>query len=56
MGSSYFLNTAGYYDTNHALSPHNARPYSASRDAGLADTGAGSYPPANSGGQTTPLG
>lgn len=44
MGSSYFLNTAGYYDTNHALSPHNAWPYSASRDAGLADTGAGSYP------------
>jgi len=44
VGSSYFLNTAGYYDTDHALSPHSAWPYSASRDAGLADTGAGGYP------------
>jgi len=34
----------GYYDTDHALSPHSAWPYSASRDAGLADTGAGGYP------------
>ncbi|ECG0938647.1 conjugal transfer protein TraG [Salmonella enterica subsp. salamae] len=44
LGSSYFLNTAGYYDTDHALSPHSVWPYSASRDAGLADTGAGGYP------------
>lgn len=43
-GSSYFLNTAGYYDIDHALSPHSAWPYSASRDAGLPNTGAGGYP------------
>lgn len=30
--------------SDHALSPHSAWPYSASRDAGLADTGAGGYP------------
>lgn len=42
--SSYFLNTAGYFDTDHALSPHSTCPYNTSRDAGLADTGAGGYP------------
>ncbi len=42
--SSYFLNTAGYFDTDHALSPHSAWPYNTSRDVGLADTGAGGYP------------
>lgn len=44
LGSAYFLNTAGYYDTDHALSPHSAWSYSASRDAGLPDTGVGGYP------------
>lgn len=44
LGSSYFLNTTGYYDTDHALSPHSTWPYSAPRDAGLADTGASGYP------------
>lgn len=55
LGSSYFLNTDGYYDTDHALSPHSAWPYSASRDAGLADTGAGGYPTCKQWWSTTPL-
>ena len=29
VGSSYFLITAGYYDTDHALSPHSTWPYCA---------------------------
>lgn len=56
LGSSYFLNTVGYYDTDRALSSHSDWLYSASRDAGLADAGAGGYPPVNSGGPTIRLG
>ncbi|EXF93742.1 membrane protein [Pseudomonas fluorescens HK44] len=45
IGSSYFLNTAGFYDTYHSSTPRTAWPYDANRDAGLAqvDSGGG-YP------------
>ncbi|WP_454752305.1 conjugal transfer protein TraG N-terminal domain-containing protein [Cupriavidus necator] len=45
IGSGYFLNTAGFYDTYHSSTPRTAWPYDASRDAGLAqvDSGGG-YP------------
>jgi len=44
IGSAYFLTTPGYYDTDHARSPHAAWSYDSNRDAGLADTGQGGYP------------
>ncbi len=45
IGSNYFLNTAGFYDTYHSSTPRTAWPYDATRDAGLAqvDNGGG-YP------------
>lgn len=45
IGSSYFLNTAGFYDTYHSNTPRTAWPYDTNRDAGLAqvDSGGG-YP------------
>lgn len=45
IGSNYFLNTHGFYDTDHASTPRTAWPYDATRDAGLAqvDNGGG-YP------------
>lgn len=45
IGSGYFLNTAGFYDTYHSSTPRTAWPYDAARDAGLAqvDSGGG-YP------------
>lgn len=45
IGSSYFLNNAGFYDTYHSNTPRTAWPYDATRDAGLAqvDSGGG-YP------------
>jgi len=45
IGSSYFLNTGGFYDTYHSSTPRTAWPYDANRDAGLAqvDSGGG-YP------------
>jgi len=45
IGSSYFLDTAGFYDTYHSSTPRTAWPYDATRDAGLAqvDSGGG-YP------------
>lgn len=45
IGSQYFLDTAGFYDTFHAKTPLTAWPYDATRDAGLAqvDDGGG-YP------------
>lgn len=45
IGSSYFLNTAGFYDIDHSSTPRAAWPYDATRDAGLAqvDNGGG-YP------------
>ncbi len=44
IGSAYFLNTDGYYNTYHSQKPRKAWPYEAKRDAGYADTGNGGYP------------
>lgn len=44
IGSSYFLSQPGYYDTDHARTPHSQWPYDEDRDAGLVDTGNGGYP------------
>lgn len=45
VGSRYFLNTAGFYDTYRSQSPRDAWPYSDSRDAGLAEVASGGgYP------------
>jgi hypothetical protein len=45
IGSSYFLNTAGFYDTYHSSTPRTAWPYDATRDAGLALVNSGGgYP------------
>ncbi|WP_446678252.1 conjugal transfer protein TraG N-terminal domain-containing protein [Acerihabitans arboris] len=45
IGSQFFVDTAGYYDTYHSKTPRTAWPYDATRDAGLAqvDSGGG-YP------------
>ena len=45
IGSSYFLDSPGFYDTYHSSTPRMAWPYDATRDAGLAqvDSGGG-YP------------
>ncbi|GHU20127.1 conjugal transfer protein TraG [Betaproteobacteria bacterium] len=45
IGSSYFLDTPGFYDTYHSRTPRTAWPYDDTRDAGLAqaDNGGG-YP------------
>ncbi|MFK1433922.1 conjugal transfer protein TraG N-terminal domain-containing protein [Pseudomonas aeruginosa] len=45
VGSRFFLDTAGYYDTYHAKTPRASWPYSTSRDAGLAQVrNGGGYP------------
>ncbi|MBS7690736.1 conjugal transfer protein TraG N-terminal domain-containing protein [Pseudomonas lalucatii] len=45
IGSRYFLNTQGYYDTDYARTPRAAWPYNATRDAGLPEvSGGGGYP------------
>ncbi len=45
IGSSFFLDTAGYYDTYHSSTPRTAWPYDATRDAGLAQVpSGGGYP------------
>ncbi|MBP2170706.1 uncharacterized membrane protein (DUF485 family) [Erwinia toletana] len=44
IGSSYFLRTPGFYDSDHAHSPHQSWPYNSSRDAGLFNSGNGGYP------------
>ena len=36
IGSNYFLDNAGFYDTYHSNTPRTAWPYDATRDAGLA--------------------
>jgi hypothetical protein len=45
IGSGFFSGTPGYYDTYHSSTPRQSWPYSAARDAGLAqvDSGGG-YP------------
>jgi hypothetical protein len=45
IGSNYFLNTGGFYDTYHSSTARTAWPYDATRDAGLAQVGSGGgYP------------
>ena len=45
IGSKFFLNTAGYYDTDYSRSPRTPWPYDSTRDAGLPQvTGGGGYP------------
>nr|WP_218176212.1 conjugal transfer protein TraG N-terminal domain-containing protein [Pseudomonas gingeri] len=45
IGSHFFLNTAGYYDTDYSKTPRTSWPYNATRDAGLPEvTGGGGYP------------
>jgi len=45
IGSRYFLETPGFYDTYHASKALDAWPYNLTRDAGLAEvTGGGGYP------------
>ncbi|HFW3090917.1 TPA: conjugal transfer protein TraG N-terminal domain-containing protein, partial [Salmonella enterica subsp. enterica serovar Reading] len=44
IGSDYFLNTAGYYDTYTSQQPRKAWPWNDRRDAGYANTGGGGYP------------
>ncbi|MGL4858497.1 MAG: conjugal transfer protein TraG N-terminal domain-containing protein [Enterobacteriaceae bacterium] len=44
IGSSYFLNTAGYYDYYTSTTPRQQWPYSESRDSGYPDVGRGGYP------------
>ena len=45
VGSRFFLNTTGFYDTYRSQSPRDAWPYNDSRDAGLAEVASGGgYP------------
>ena len=45
IGSHYFLDNAGFYDTYRSHTPRTAWPYNATRDAGLAQTNdGGGYP------------
>ena len=44
IGSSYFLNTSGYYDYYTSTSPRSQWPYDNARDSGYPDVGKGGYP------------
>ena len=45
IGSHYFLNNSGYYDTDYSRTPRAAWPYDSQRDAGMPEvTGGGGYP------------
>lgn len=45
IGSSFFLNTGGYYDTYHSSTPRESWPYDSNRDAGLTEVSSGGgYP------------
>lgn len=45
IGSKYFVDTAGFYDSYRSSTPRTAWPYNSSRDAGLALVGnGGGYP------------
>ncbi|TVT81975.1 conjugal transfer protein TraG N-terminal domain-containing protein [Pseudomonas sp. H3(2019)] len=45
IGSHFFLNTSGYYDTDYSKTPRTSWPYNATRDAGLPEvSGGGGYP------------
>ncbi|WP_017904428.1 conjugal transfer protein TraG N-terminal domain-containing protein [Pseudomonas asplenii] len=48
IGSQYFLEKKGYYDTYHSKTPRSRWPYDPVRDAGLAQVpGSGGYPTCN---------
>jgi hypothetical protein len=48
IGSRFFLDTAGYYDTYRAKTPREGWPYDSGRDAGLAEVPSGAgYPTCN---------
>ncbi|MDH0425396.1 conjugal transfer protein TraG N-terminal domain-containing protein [Stutzerimonas stutzeri] len=48
IGSNYFLNTTGYYDTYRAKTPREGWAYDSTRDAGLAEVPSGAgYPTCN---------
>ncbi|NWA05393.1 conjugal transfer protein TraG N-terminal domain-containing protein [Pseudomonas gingeri] len=48
IGSRYFLEKPGYYDTYHSKTPRTEWPYDPDRDAGLAQvSGGGGYPTCN---------
>lgn len=45
VGSKYFLNTPGYYDTDYSRTPRTPWPYNSTRDVGLPQvSGGGGYP------------
>lgn len=45
IGSKFFLNTSGYYDTDYSRSPRTAWPYDTQRDDGMPQvSGGGGYP------------
>ncbi|WP_434025735.1 conjugal transfer protein TraG N-terminal domain-containing protein [[Pseudomonas] boreopolis] len=45
IGSHFFLDTSGFYDTYHAKTPQEGWPYDSNRDAGLAEVPSGAgYP------------
>ncbi|WP_431022199.1 TraG-N domain-containing protein [Erwinia rhapontici] len=44
IGSSYFLNTSGYYDYYTSGTPRSQWPYDNARDSGYPDVGKGGYP------------
>jgi hypothetical protein len=45
IGSSFFLNTSGYYDTDYSKTPRASWPYNPGRDVGLPQvSGGGGYP------------
>jgi len=44
IGSSYFLNTSGYYDHYTSTEPRSQWPYDSGRDSGYPDVGRGGYP------------
>ena len=48
IGSRFFLDTAGYYDTYRAKTPREGWPYDSARDAGLTEVPSGAgYPTCN---------
>ncbi len=45
IGSNFFVETAGYYDTYRSATPRDAWPYDSTRDAGLSEVSSGGgYP------------
>lgn len=44
IGSTFFMNTAGYYDREYSRTPRASWPYDATRDAGLPENVGGGFP------------